>query len=90
MIRSLALASSIALMLITVPSAVAQENQPDLIGGGKAPAGWAISPEIYDAFFGPLNVGAPQGTLVADSGFRPYPNGFPVPNWGDPQSFINN
>ena len=90
MIRSLALASSIALMLIAVPSAVAQENQPDLIGGGKAPAGWAISPEIYDAYFGPLNVGAPQGTLVADSGFRPYPNGFPVPNWGDPQSFINN
>ena len=47
MIRSLALVSSIALILIAVPSAVAQENQADLIGGGKAPAGWAISSEIY-------------------------------------------
>jgi len=37
----------------------------------------------YDVFFGPTPAEwAPRGEIVADSGFRPTPNGFPFPNYG--------
>jgi len=69
--------------------ASAQEPTPDLISGGNPPAGWIADPGAFTGAFGPLDVGAPQGTVIVDSGFRPYPHGFPIPNWGDAQSFIN-
>jgi hypothetical protein len=38
---------------------------------------------LYDLWFGPTPPGwEPQGTIVADSGFRPTPNGLPYPNYG--------
>ena len=47
------------------------------------PAGWpADLTQEYQAIFGSAGAWAPQGTIVADSGFRPYPNGFPFQNWG--------
>jgi hypothetical protein len=45
---------------------------------------------VYQQVFGNFGEGAPQGTVVADSGFRPYPHGFPVPNWGSAQDFAGN
>jgi hypothetical protein len=37
----------------------------------------------YDFWFGPTpEEWAPRGEIVADSGFRPAPNGFPFPNYG--------
>jgi len=93
--RSLLVRSTLALLFAgalgaaSLVPASAQEPTPDLISGGKPPAGWIANPELFGDFFGPLNEGAPQGTVIADSGFRPYPHGFPIPNWGAPQSFIS-
>lgn len=61
----------------------------DLISGGKPPAAWIGGADSYYAQFPSLTLNAPQGRIVADSGFRPYPNGFPVPNWGSPLNFVN-
>lgn len=55
---------------------------PDLGGGMRPPAGWPSSTEEYLGLFGPAGELAPRGTVVADSGFRPYPNGFGFQNWG--------
>ena len=88
--RFLAIAASIAALVFSTIAPVQANNTPvDLISGGKPPAGWIIDPTAFGNFFGPLSQGAPRGTVIADSGFRPYPHGFPVPNWGSPASFIN-
>jgi hypothetical protein len=81
------LAAAGALVVATLAPAQANTSVADLIGGGKPPAGWIVNPATYSQLFGPLTQGAPQGTIVADSGFRPYPHGFPIPNWGSPESF---
>ena len=86
---TLVLASIAALAFTTIAPAQANDGPVDLISGGKPPAGWIANPDLYSDFFGPLNEGAPQGTIVVDSGFRPYANGFPLPNWGSGQDFIN-
>lgn len=60
-------------------------SAPALAGssGPMPPAGWpADLAQEYQAIFGGAGAWAPQGTIVADSGFRPYPNGFPFQNWG--------
>lgn len=87
---ALALASAVALVGVFLSPATAQaSNDPvDLISGGKPPAGWYVDRDVFANVFGPLNLDAPQGTVIADSGFRPYPHGFPIPNWGSPESFI--
>ena len=85
---ALAIASITALVFTTIAPAQANNAPLDLISGGKPPAGWIVDPDVYANFFGPLSEGAPQGTIVTDSGFRPYANGFPIPNWGAAQSFI--
>lgn len=73
MIRLLALASSIALILIAVPSVVAKENQPDLIGGGEAPAGWAILPRSTSpqAWSSPANDSAASTSADTPAGGVP-------------------
>lgn len=78
----LSLASAGALVAATFAPAQANTSVADLIGGGNAPGGWILTNPTYSDFFSPLAEGAPQGTIVADSGFRPYPHGFPIPNWG--------
>jgi hypothetical protein len=88
--RFLAIAAFItALVFATIAPVQASDAPVDLISGGKPPAGWIANPDAYSNLFGPLNEGAPQGTIVADSGFRPYANGFPIPNWGSGEDFIN-
>lgn len=48
-----------------------------------------MDPSIYESVFGNVGAGAPQGRVVADSGFRPYPHGFPIPNWGSAESLAD-
>lgn len=44
----------------------------------------------YNVFFGPTPTEwAPRGEIVADSGFRPAPNGFPFPNYSGSFDFLN-
>ncbi len=86
----IALASAGALVAATFAPAHASGSVADLIGGGKPPASWIIDPDVYSDLFGPLAEGAPQGTIVVDSGFRPYPHGFPLPNWGSAGDFVQN
>lgn len=83
------IASITALVFTTIAPAQANDAPVDLISGGNPPGGWIVNPEVFASTFGPLGEGAPQGTVIADSGFRPYPHGFPIPNWGSPESFIN-
>jgi diamine N-acetyltransferase len=75
--RFVVFASAFALFGLGTASAT-----PDLDGGMRPPAGWPSSTEEYLGLFGPAGELAPRGTVVADSGFRPYPNGFGFQNWG--------
>ena len=52
---------------ISVEAALASPRVPD---------------SLIDAIFGEQGAWSPQGTIVADSGFRPYPNGFGFLNFG--------
>lgn len=80
--------ASIALVAASLPAATASDT--NLASGGNPPGGWVVDPAAYQQAFGNFGEGAPQGTVIADSGFRPYPHGFPVPNWGSAESFIEN
>lgn len=85
---SVLLATTLTIATAGVFSSAAGASDVDLSSGGNPPGGWpASSAELY-SMFGGAGLGTPQGTLVADSGFRPYPHGFPLPNWGSPESFI--
>jgi hypothetical protein len=88
--RKLALLSLLtaSLLALGISFNSASASDADLISGGNPPGGWTIAPEVYYEMFGPLGTDSPQGTLVSDSGFRPYPHGFPIPNWGSNDSFI--
>lgn len=80
--------TAIALASTGVSAATAADV--DLASGGNAPGGWSVGADTYQLIFGGANDGAPQGTLIADSGFRPYPHGFPLPNWGDASDWAQN
>ncbi len=77
-----------ALVAVGLPAAHASDN--NLAFGGNPPGGWVVDPSVYQQLFGNFDEGIPQGTVIADSGFRPYPHGFPVPNWGSNESFAEN
>jgi hypothetical protein len=64
-----------------VVTATGQAVANDL-GPGNPPAGWIIDPGVYELYFGSAGEWAPQGAMVVDSGFRPYPNGFGFANYG--------
>jgi len=59
---------------------------PALATGPALPPSIPNTPEnqfLYELWFGPTNPDwMPQGTIVADSGFRPLPNGLPYANYG--------
>ena len=88
--RSMIMAISLSVVLVGI--AVPASGSPDtnLASGGKPPGGWIVDPSVYQSIFGGVGVGAPQGRVVADSGFRPYPHGFPMPNWGTNLDFAQN
>ena len=87
--RKILLSLTSVALILGVTLAPATANDADLIGGGQPPAGWTVDPDAYSSMFGPLGQNAPQGTVIADSGFRPYPHGFPIPNWGTSEDFID-
>lgn len=82
------LVAALALVGAALPARGATDT--NLASGGTPPGGWVVAPDAYQSIFGSVGAGAPQGTVVADSGFRPYPHGFPVPNWGSAESFAEN
>lgn len=83
-----ALVAALALVGASLPATASPDT--NLASGGNPPGGWIVDPSFYESIFGSVGAGAPQGTIVADSGFRPYPHGFPVPNWGTAESFAQN
>jgi hypothetical protein len=80
--------ASLALVAAGLPAASASDA--NLATGGNPPGGWVVEPSFYQQIFGNFGEGAPQGSVIADSGFRPYPHGFPVPNWGSALDFAGN
>lgn len=82
------LAAALAVAGAALPASASSDV--NLASGGNPPGGWVVDPSAYPSVFGGMGAGAPQGTVVADSGFRPYPHGFPVPNWGSAESFAEN
>lgn len=84
------LAAAAAVTLLGTGISTASAADIDLASGGNPPAGWTVNPEAYAETIGAPWKGAPQGTVIADSGFRPYPHGFPLPNWGSPEDFVQN
>ena len=85
-----ALIAATAIALTGTGLSAATAADVDLASGGNAPGGWSVGSDVYAQIFGGANEGAPQGTLIADSGFRPYPHGFPLPNWGDAGDWAQN
>jgi hypothetical protein len=89
--QSLAVLASIGtIAALGISPAQANDSANDLISGGKPPASWTVNPATYSTMFPSFSDAAPQGTVIADSGFRPYPNGYPLPNWGSPEDFLSN
>ncbi len=84
------MAAAAALTLLGTGLSAASAADVDLASGGDPPAGWTGNPSAYYGTFGGANEGGPQGTVIADSGFRPYPHGFPLPNWGSSEDFMVN
>jgi hypothetical protein len=72
-----------------------------LLLAAAAPAGAELRPPpplpddpttsyFYNLWFGPTTEGwSPEGTVTADSGFRPFPNGFPYANYGGGMPLIS-
>lgn len=72
-----------------------------LLLAAAAPAGAELKPppplpddpntsHFYNLWFGPTPEGwSPEGTVTADSGFRPFPNGFPYANYGGGMQLIS-
>ena len=80
--------SSIAALI--APLAAIALAGPALAAGPVMPPTIPDTPDnqfFYNMWFGPTNPEwVPQGTIVADSGFRPTPNGLPYVNYGDSSS----
>ena len=70
--------TAVAVLGLAVPAAA---------GGSKLPPAIPDTPVnefLYDMWFSPTpSAWLPTGTIVADSGFRPYPNGLPYAGFGD-------
>jgi hypothetical protein len=62
------LAAALALVGTALPASGAPDTS--LASGGNPPGGWIVDPSVYQSVFGNVGAGAPQGTVVADSGFR--------------------
>lgn len=80
----LAIAAASALLLAIAAPATAQLKPPPPLPDNPAATFY------YNLWFGPTPDGwSPQGTVVADSGFRSFPNGFPYPNYGGMMDVTN-
>jgi hypothetical protein len=77
------LATTLLTSTLALALAVGTAAAADGSGEPRPPAGWSLGDDAYTQMFGDAGDWAPRGTLIVDSGFRPYPNGFPFQNWGD-------
>jgi hypothetical protein len=78
----------VALAFGFTPSAMADGgvNSDVLQMAAQPPAGaTGVSATAYAALFAGIPADPPTGTIVADSGFRPFPNGFGFVNYGTNQ-----
>ncbi|MFY9207931.1 MAG: hypothetical protein WAO33_02340 [Candidatus Nanopelagicales bacterium] len=70
-------------MLLTVPPGWSSTEGNPPQAGVSIPQGLSASEkELFRKIFGGAGDWAPEGTPIADSGFRPYPNGFSFLNFG--------
>ena len=75
---------AIGLAASTTAQADGGVNSDALQMSAQAPVGSAgISAVAYAALFAGVPSDPPTGTIVADSGFRPFPNGFSFVNYGN-------
>jgi hypothetical protein len=76
-------------MLLTAPPAWSSTEGNPPQAAVSIPQGLSSAEkELFRAIFGGAGEWAPEGTPVADSGFRPYPNGFSFLNFG-PNLYLN-
>ena len=73
------LVSFICLSLLLSPAGV-QGTEPR--EGPQPPATWILPAELYQGFFTVPPRWQVRGETIVDSGFRPFPNGFPFANYG--------
>jgi hypothetical protein len=80
-------------VLAVVPLLILGLSSPALATGPVMPPTIPNTPLnqfFYNMWFGPPDPEwTPQGTVVADSGFRPTPNGFPYVNYGGSFDLFN-
>ena len=70
--------AGVAALGLVVPVAARESNLPPSIPDTP------VNQFLYDMWFSPTpSEWLPTGTIVADSGFRPFPNGFPYAGFGD-------
>lgn len=81
-----ALGASVVGLLVSAPGAAHAAggvNADPLQAAAAPPVGsTAVDPAMYAALFAGVPSDPPTGTIVADSGFRPFPNGFSFINYG--------
>jgi hypothetical protein len=76
-------------MLLTAPPAWSSTEGNPPQAAVSIPEGLSSAErELFRGIFGGAGEWAPEGTAIADSGFRPYPNGFSFLNFG-PSLYLN-
>jgi len=82
MLRKLLLPALVPLISLSLifSSAGVHGAEPD--EGPRQPATWILSPESYQGTFTVPREWQVRGEVIVDSGFRPFPNGFPFANYG--------
>lgn len=77
-----------ALLLLAPPAWADGEGNPPQ-AAVSVPEGLTFAEkELFQGIFGGAGAWAPEGVPIADSGFRPYPNGFSFMNFG-PNLYFN-
>lgn len=77
-----------AALLAASPAQSDTEGNPPQAGITVPDGLTSAEQQLFRAIFGGAGEWAPEGTPVADSGFRPYPNGFSFMNFG-PSLYLN-
>ncbi len=75
--RAISVIAAVSLVVFPLGVGNAVANQ-----GPQPPATWTFGPGLYEGLFTTPDQWRAQGTVLVDSGFRPYPNGFPFANYG--------
>lgn len=79
---------SLTLLLASPPASSNSDGNPPQAAVSIPDGLTSGEQELFRGIFGGAGEWAPQGVAVADSGFRPYPNGFSFMNFG-PDLYLN-